>query len=118
MSGINYEAMQASISALQVETSALRLLIEDVKKQSDHHDKILVRGYEDHLPLAEIVRNLTKTVSDYIAQKDKEEQLKKQQWDKVKWIVITPILAGVGLFTLQVIIFFVRVYPLLEQVSP
>ena len=49
------------------------VLVEDVKKKTDHHERILVSGDGDRLPLAEVVRNLTKTVGDYIEQKDKEE---------------------------------------------
>jgi len=105
------------VNALQVEVSALRVLVEDVKKRTDHHEKILVVGYEEHLPLAEVVRNLTTTVGSYIAQKDKEEQYKKDQWNKLKWVVIPIAVSGTLAFIIQAIVFFFRVYPLLESLS-
>jgi len=105
------------INSLQVEVSALRVLVEDVKMRTDHHEKILVVGYEEHLPLAEVVRNLTNTVGSYIAQKDKEEQNKKDQWNRFKWVVIPIIVSGVIAFIIQAIVFFFRVYPIIEKLS-
>ena len=105
------------VNELQVEVSELRVLVEDVKKRTDHHEKILVVGYEEHLPLAEVVRNLTNTVGSYIAQKDKEEQYKKDQWNKLKWVVIPIAVSGTLAFIIQAIVFFFRVYPLLESLS-
>lgn len=109
--------MQLSINTLQAEVTALRFLIEDVKKRTDQHEKILVVGYEDHLPLAEVVRNLTKTVSDYIGQKDKEEQKRKEQWDKLKWVVIPMVVASAFALIAQAFIFYVKVYPMIEKLS-
>jgi len=103
------------ITALQVEVSALRVLVEDVKKKTDHHERILVSGDGDRLPLAEVVRNLTKTVGDYIEQKDKEEQQRRDQWQKVRMIVIGVAIPAILAFIGQAVIFYVRILPLIEK---
>jgi len=114
---ITYEVLQTSINALNVEVGALRGLYEENKKQIDHHDKILVRGYDDHLPLAEVVRNLTNTVSSYIGQKDKEEQKRREQWDRLKWIIIPFVITGFMAFMGQAVVFYFRILPMLEAVN-
>ena len=45
-----------------------------------HLERVLILGDGNMLPLAEIVRNLTRTVSEYIAQKDKEETRSRDDW--------------------------------------
>lgn len=82
-----------------------------------HLEKLLILGDGDRLPLAEIVRNLTKTVDDYISQKKKEEEAKKAQWDKLKWVIATPIIGAAIVFLGQAFIFFFRIYPLIEKLS-
>ncbi len=74
-------------------------------------------GDGDKLPLAEIVRSLTKTVGDYIAQKDKEEQEKKMEWNRWKWLIIGIIVPAFLAFMGQAIIFYVRVLPILETIK-
>jgi len=56
-------------------------------------------------------------VGSYIAQKDKEEQNKKDQWNRFKWVVIPIIVSGVIAFIIQAIVFFFRVYPIIEKLS-
>jgi hypothetical protein len=88
--------------------------IDDLIKRVIHLEKILIIGEGDRLPLAEIVRSLTKTIDDYIRQKDKEEQERKNEWNKWKWLVIGIALpAAVTIFG-QAIIFYIRVLPILE----
>ena len=91
--------------------------IDELKNKVEHLEKILIIGDGDRLPLAEIVRTLTKTVSDYIAQKDKEEQRKKDDWNRLKWIVIGIVVPALLAFFGQVIIFYFRVLPILEGLS-
>lgn len=91
--------------------------IDELKDKVAHLEKILIIGDGDRLPLAEIVRTLTKTVSDYIAQKDKEEQRKKDDWNRLKWIVIGIVVPALLAFFGQVIIFYFRVLPILEGLS-
>jgi len=97
--------------------TALEKEITDLKAKVAHLEKILIIGDGDRLPLAEIVRSLTKTVSDYIAQKDKEEQAKKDDWNKLKWVIIGFVVPGFILFLGQAIIFYVRVLPIIESVK-
>jgi len=47
--------------------------IEDLKNRTLHLERILILGDGDRLPLAEVVRNLTNTVNDYITQKQMKE---------------------------------------------
>jgi hypothetical protein len=102
--------------------------IEELKLKVAHLEKILIIGDGDRLPLAEIVRTLTKTVSDYIAQKDKEEQkqrekeeaesqIKKAEWNRLKWLIIGIVLPAIIAFTGQAIIFYVKIFPLVEKLS-
>lgn len=91
--------------------------VDELKSKVTHLERILIIGDGDRLPLAEIVRTLTKTVSDYIAQKDKEEQQKKDDWNKLKWIVIGIAAPALLAFFGQVIIFYFKVLPIIEGVS-
>jgi len=91
--------------------------VEELKERVLHLERILILGDGDRVPLAETVRNLTKTVSDYISQKDKEEQKKKDDWNKVKWIVISFAIPAAIVFIGQAFIFFFRIYPILEKLS-
>jgi len=91
--------------------------VDDLKSKVAHLERILIIGDGDRLPLAEIVRTLTKTVSDYIAQKDKEEQLKQDEWNRLKWIIISVIIPALLAFIWQGFIFYFRVLPLLEKVQ-
>ncbi len=92
--------------------------IDELKSRVAHLEKVLIMGDGDKLPLAEIVRSLTKTVGDYIAQKDKEEQEKKIEWNRWKWLLIGIIVPAFLAFIGQAIIFYVRVLPILETMKP
>lgn len=91
--------------------------IDEVKNKVAHLERILIIGDGDRLPLAEIVRTLTKTVSDYIEQKDKEEQQRKDDWSRLKWIIIGIALPALFAFVGQAIIFYFRVLPIIEKLS-
>lgn len=91
--------------------------IDELKSKVAHLEKILIIGDGDRLPLAELVRSLTKTVSDYITQKDKEEQQKKDDWNRLKWIIISFAVPALIAFIGQAIIFYFRVLPLIEKLS-
>ena len=91
--------------------------IDELKSRVSHLEKVLIMGDGDKLPLAEIVRSLTKTVGDYIAQKDKEEQEKKMEWNRWKWLIIGIIVPAFLAFMGQAIIFYVRVLPILETIK-
>lgn len=102
--------------------------IDELKHKVAHLEKILIIGEGDRLPLAEIVRSLTKTVSDYIAQKDKEEQKarelaeeeikqKKAEWNKWKWLIIGIVVPALLAFVGQAIIFYFRVLPILDTIT-
>jgi len=102
--------------------------IEDLKNRTLHLERILILGDGDRLPLAEVVRNLTNTVNDYITQKQKEEEaVKKQkvesekerkaQWDKLKWVIISFAAPAILIFLGQAFILLFRVYPILEDLA-
>jgi hypothetical protein len=91
--------------------------IDDMKTRIAHLEKVLIIGDGDRLPLAEIVRSLTKTVSDYIAQKDKEEQDKRNEWNRWKWLIIGILVPAFLAFMGQAIIFYVRVLPIIENIK-
>lgn len=91
--------------------------IDEMKTKVAHLEKILIIGDGDRLPLAEIVRSLTKTVSDYIAQKDKEEQDKKNEWNKWKWLIIGIVVPAFIAVIGQAIIFYFRVLPIIENIQ-
>ena len=109
--------------------SALSKEIEEMKSRIAHLEKVLIIGEGDRLPLAEIVRSLTKTVSDYIAQKDKEEQRqkereeqkeigKKAEWNRWKWLVIGIVVPGLLAFIGQAVYFYFRILPVVESLVP
>ena len=111
-----------SIVTLQKEMDA-------VKNRVDHLEKILIIGDGDRLPLAEIVRTLTKTVSDYIAQKDKEEQQRKTkeavieaekqtERNKWKWLILGIVVPSAFIFIGQAVVFYFRVLPIIEKLTP
>lgn len=98
--------------------------IEDMKSRIAHLERVLILGDGDRLPLAEIVRNLTNTVSDYIAQKDKEEQIrtaeekqKADDWIKIRNIALGFLIPAGLAFLIQAFIFFFRIYPILEKLA-
>ena len=103
--------------------------IDDMKTRVAHLEKVLIIGDGERLPLAEIVRSLTKTVSDYIAQKDKEEQKqkereeqkeidKKAEWNRWKWLVIGIVVPGLLAFAGQAVYFYFRILPVVESLVP
>jgi len=105
-----------AIQSIKLEVQEIRTMLNSYMDKVDKHEKILVSGEGDRLPLAEIVRNLSKTVGDYIAQKDKEEQIKQDEWRKIK---IALIIAGIPLFLTfigQAIIFYFKVLPIIEKI--
>ena len=89
--------------------------MDDMKNRLAHLEKVLIIGDGDRLPLAEIVRSLTKTVGEYIAQKDKEEQEKREEWNKLKWLVIGVVVPLIVAFVGQVTYFYFRILPLVES---
>lgn len=98
--------------------------LEELRDRVTHLEKILILGDGERLPLAEIVRNLTKTVSDYIAQKDKEEQIKAEEekskaaeWIKIRNIALGFLIPAILLFVGQAFVFFFRIYPILLKLS-
>lgn len=123
------------IKAVQAEVSALRILCQDLEtrmkvtedqvklnaEKTSIHEKILVIGDGDRLPLAEVVRNLTRTVHEYIEAKNRQEKElereKKEERTRWKWAVIGIILPAVLLFISQAIVFYFRVFPILEKMA-
>ena len=130
---VNYESL---IGALNTEVTALRVLYEGLQKEQntqaghiERFDRILVRGDDNHLPLAEIVRNLTTTVGEYITQKDKEEQVRKdtekkeaaasrETWRKIIVGLTLTAIPAVATFLYQAFVFFYRVVPILDKLQP
>ena len=78
-----------------------------------HLERVLILGDGNMLPLAEIVRNLTRTVSEYIAQKDKEETRRRDDWAKLKWVIIGVVVPSFIIFIGQAIVFYIRIFPTL-----
>lgn len=122
MNAIDNDVIWETIQSLQVDTQALRVILEqirtenaEVRKMVDYHNQVLVRGNGDNLPLAEIVRGLTKTVTSYIERKDKEEIKTKEQWDKFKWIFISFLVPSFLIFVFQATVFIFKIYPILEK---
>lgn len=114
------------------------ILAKEIEKLSNrllHVERVVLLGDGDRLPLAEIVRNLMNTINDYITQKDKEEQIrkdeeikkakkteaeaeaKKAQWDKLKWIVISFLVPTLSLFFWQAFVFIFKIYPMLAKLA-
>lgn len=91
--------------------------IEELKIRVSHIERVVILGDGDRLPLAEIVRNLTKTVTSYIEQKDKEEQQKKDEWRKLKWVIVGVVVPIVIAFFIQAFVFFFRIYPILAKLA-
>jgi len=97
--------------------STIQKQVDNMETRIAHLEKVLIIGDGDRLPLAEIVRSLTKTVSDYIAQKDKEEQDKRNEWNRWKWLIIGIFVPAFMAFVGQAIIFYVRVLPIIENIK-
>lgn len=117
------------VQSIQIEVSALRILCEELKIRTEKLENTVIIGYNGNLPLAEVVRNLTNTVSDYIARKEKEdeerkakeEQFAKERRDQInRWIILLasigiPILIGV---ISQTVYFYFKIVPMITMVSP
>ena len=78
-----------------------------------HLERVLILGDGNMLPLAEIVRNLTRTVDQYIAQKEKEETRRRDDWAKLKWVIIGVVVPSFIIFIGQAIVFYIRIFPTL-----
>ena len=115
---------QEVISSIQIEVSALRLLCEDLKARTDILEKTVLVGHHGNLPLAEVVRNLSNTVSSYIEQKNKEEAEKKEQEEigaterRAQINRWTILLASIGIPIIltvlgQAVYFYFKLVPLL-----
>lgn len=97
--------------------SNLQKEVDELKNKVAHLEKVIIIGDGDRLPLAELVRSLTKTVNDYITQKDKEEQQRKDDWNRAKWLIIGIVVPALLAFVGQAIIFYFRVLPIIEKLS-
>ena len=95
---------------MQVQLAALTVKV-------DHHDRILVTGTDEQLSLPEVVRSLTTTVNSYIQRKNAEEEEKKREWDKWRWVVLGTVVPGTIVFIAQAIIFFFRFVPIMVELS-
>ena len=100
----------SEIIQMQVQIAALT-------KQVEHHDRILVTGSDEQLSLPEIVRSLTATVNSYIQPKNKEEEEKKEEWDKWRWVILGTAVPATLVFVAQAIIFFFRFVPIMVSIS-
>lgn len=89
----------------------MQVQIQELFKKVDHHDKILVTGSDDQLSLPETVRSLATIVKSYIDRKDREEEDKKREWNKWKWVVVgfaVPLVLG---FFGQLVWFYIQFVP-------
>lgn len=113
------------INSIQIEVNALRLLCEDLKMRTSTLEKTVIVGQPGSLPLAEVVRNLSNTVSSYIEQKNKEEEDKKAR-DEVfskerrdqrnRWIILVASITIPLLITFigQAVYFYFKIVPLIQ----
>jgi hypothetical protein len=90
-----------------------RIAFGEINLRILHLERVLILGDGNMLPLAEIVRNLTRTVSEYIAQKDKEETRRRDDWAKLKWVIIGVVVPSFIIFIGQAIVFYIRIFPTL-----
>lgn len=108
------------VNALREEVSALRVIVESVRAQQQEntdmlreHDKILVRG--NGVPsLQETVRTLAKTMNDYLEEVKQEKLDKKKEATTLKWLLIGAGLPLLLAFIGQAVVFYVKIYPMLQ----
>jgi len=105
------------LTTLQSKLETMTHILTTHEKRLSLIETLVVTGQGDVLPLPELVRNLTNSVKSYIERKEREEAVSKAQWDKLKWIVFTFFLTGGLTFAVQAIVFFVRIFPLLEKLA-
>lgn len=114
------------LNSIQIEVGALRLLCEDLKLRTSALEKTVIVGHPGSLPLAEVVRNLSNTVSNYIEQKNKEEEMKKEEEvqrnrerreQRNRWIILGASIGLPILITLvgQAAYFYFKIVPLLVK---
>lgn len=102
----------------------MQVQLDALSQKVDYHEGILVRGVEGNLSLPEVVRNLTLTVDSYIKRKEQEEEEKKQsdarkkeQWDKLRWVIIGTVVPMLIVFIIQAAIFFFRFVPIMLELA-
>ena len=127
--------MTVDLETIYQEVESVKHILETLNdnQKRDHeilleHDKILVRG--NGVPsLQENVRNLAKAMNDFMDdvrnEREKREKFeieerkrKAEEANKFKWLGIgigTPLLLT---FLGQAIVFYVRVYPLIQITPP
>lgn len=87
-----------------------------MEEQLKQHDKILIRG--NGVPsLQEAMRDLSRTVYDYINKKNEEEKRAAERWDKIRVGIIIGLGIPFILSVIQAIVLIFRIYPILEALS-
>lgn len=102
---------------VSVEVAMLKAKVDSHQDRITRLEEVVIVGSSDNLPLAEVVRNLTTTVDSYIKAKNKEEQDRKEEWRKLKWVIIAFLVPLVATYVWQTIIMMFEVYPLLVQMT-
>lgn len=102
---------------VSVEVAMLKAKVDSHQDRITRLEEVVIVGSSDNLPLAEVVRNLTTAVDSYIKAKNKEEQDRKEEWRKLKWVIIAFLVPLVATYVWQTIIMMFEVYPLLVQMT-
>lgn len=105
------------IEHVNAEVAMLKTKVDSHQDRITRLEEVVIVGSSDNLPLAEVVRNLTTAVDSYIKAKNKEEQDRKEEWRKLKWVIIAFLVPLVATYVWQTIIMMFEVYPLLVQMT-
>lgn len=109
--GNSYKLKDTMESHSHPEIIQMQVQIQELFKKVDHHDKILVTGSDDQLSLPETVRSLATLVKLYIDRKDREEEEKKKEWSRWKWVLIGFVVPLVLGFFGQLVWFYIQFVP-------
>lgn len=99
------------------EIAIMQVQIAEMDKKVTLHEKILVTGSDERLSLPEVVRALTNTINTYIKRKEQEEVDKKEEWKRLRWVILGTIIPAIIVFIAQATIFFFRFVPIMVSLS-
>lgn len=105
------------ISQMQVQLAELQIKYSDLDKRTERHETILITGTDEQVSLPETVRALSMTVNLYIKRKNQEEDEKKKEWNRWKWVILGTVIPGTLVFIVQAVIFFFRFMPIMVSLA-
>jgi len=110
---MNLETLARDVEELKRKVETMAVVVDADHEVLSTLDKIIVRG-NGTPSLQEVVRALSKTLTEFLDEVKEEKKNKKDEANKLKWLILgigIPALLG---YAAQAVIFWVRVFPIIK----